>query len=187
MKKWIWMVMLLAGAAACRGGWIFDGVPSDWEGTAPELQPDEYTYPVLILELGGQWTDFELKASTNNFATLAYYVMSSATNAWTTDPDVAIYFTDDYSADRRKWRRAAVGTPIGDQLVDPVNGVVGYVAVCPSAAGGAGTQWMSIRNPALVWSYARYDGVGLEMNATGTKSRWHLATPAGWRREQVAP
>ncbi|NLF85413.1 MAG: hypothetical protein GX571_04840 [Lentisphaerae bacterium] len=46
---------------------------------------------------------------------------------------------------------------------------------------------MSARNPALVWSYVRYDGIGLEMNATGTKSRWRLVTPAGWRREQAAP
>mgnify|MGYP000844263724 CR=1 FL=1 len=189
MKKWIWMAMMMAagGCAPCLAGWIFDGLPSDWESAVPELQADEYTYPILVLELGGQWTDFELKGSTNNFASLSYYVMSSGTNAWTTDPDVAVYFTDDYSADVRKWHRAVAGTPIGEQLADPVNSVVGYVAVCPSAAGGAGSQWMSARNPALVWSYVRYDGIGLEMNATGTKSRWRLVTPAGWRREQAAP
>ncbi len=187
--KMVWLLVLLAagGCAPCLAGWIFDGVPSDWEGAVPELQADEYTFPVLVLELGGAWTDFELKASTNNFVSLAYYVMSSTTNAWTTDPDVAIYFTDDYSADVRKWRKAVVGTSIGAQLADPVNSVVGYVAVCPSSAGGAGTQWMSVRNPALVWSFVRYDGIGLEMNATGTKSRWNLVTPSGWHREQVAP
>ena len=123
MKKWIWMAMMLAfgGCAPCLAGWIFDGVPSDWEAAVPDLQADEYTYPILVLELGGQWTDFELKGSTNNFASLSYYVMSSGTNAWTTDPDVAIYFTDDYSADVRKWRKAEVGTSIGAQLTAPFN------------------------------------------------------------------
>ena len=149
MKKWILIGMMLAagGCAPCMAGWIFDGLPSDWESAVPELQADEYTYPILVLELGGLWTDFELKGSTNNFASLSYYVMSSGTNAWTTDPEVAVYFTDDYSADVRKWHRAAAGAPIGAQLANPVNSVVGYVAVCPSSR-----WWISSR---ASWKRAR--------------------------------
>jgi len=38
-----------------------------------------------------------------------------------------------------------------------------------------------------VWSYARYDGIGLEMNEAGTKSRWTATVPVEWRRTRTAP
>jgi len=51
----------LAAGLPCRGGWIFDGKPSTWEGTPDELKVREETHPVLRLELSGQWTDFEIQ------------------------------------------------------------------------------------------------------------------------------
>ena len=159
-----------------------------WEGTPEELKVVEETYPVLRLDLGGQWTDFELKASTNNFETLCYYVMSSGTNAWTTDTNVWVYYTDDYAPDVRKWQKAARHMSIGGQCVDSVNSEVRSVIVCPSHECDVDWRtWMSPTNAKLVWSYVRYDGIGLDMNATGTKSRWTAVVPVEWRRERIAP
>ena len=179
---------LLAVAAAARGAWIFDGRPESWEGTPEELKVPPRTFPVLVLDLGGAWTDFELKASTNNFESLCYYVMSSGTNAWTSDPDVEIHFTDDCSADVRKWWKSAPGVSIGSQLADGVNSVVVRAVVAPSHTCTEDWEtWMSRDNAALVWSYVRYDGIGLEMNATGTKSRWSAVVPVEWRPARIEP
>jgi hypothetical protein len=184
----LYTVLALWYVTPCRGEWIFDGRPSDWEGTPEELKADEYTYPVLRLELGGAWTDFELKASTNNFESMVYYVQSSTTNAVADDTNVWVYFTDDYSTDVRQWHKAEVATPIGTQLEDPVNSEVEYVMVCPSHECAIDwTSWMSRMNNRLIWSYVRFDGINLEMNATGTKSHWNPVVPVEWRRERIAP
>lgn len=185
----LWLLFALCWVLPCRGEWIFDGKPSTWEGTQEELLADEYTYPVLRLELGGQWTDFELKASTNNFESLVYYIKSSsATAGGYDDTDVWTYFTDDYSTDVRQWLKASVATAIGGQLTDPVNSVVSYVVVCPSHSCDVDySTWMSKTNERLVWSYVRYDGMNLETNVTGTKTRWNPVVPTEWRSGRIAP
>jgi hypothetical protein len=138
--------------------------------------------------LGGQWTDFELKASTNNFESLVYYVKSSATNAVADDTNVWVYFVDDYAADPRQWERATVAESIGGQLADAVNSEVEAVIVCPShECQVAWRGWMSRTNNRLVWSFIRYDGINLEMNATGTKTHWSPVVPVEWRRGRIAP
>jgi len=184
-----WLIFALCWRAGfCRAEWIFDGRPSTWEGTPDELKVVEETYPVLRLELGGQWTDFEIKASTNNFTNLCYYVMSSGTNAWTTDPNVWVYFTDDYAADVRQWRKSAPFTAIVSQLTDVTNSQVEAVIVCPSHECTVDWEaWMSPTNTRLVWSFVRYDGIGFELNATGTKQHWSAVVPVDWRRARIAP
>ena len=185
------LVLLLAGALPGRAAWIFDGRPSTWEGIPDEIKADEYVYPVFLLPLGGQWTDFELKASTNNFASiegLVYFVQSSAPNPYADDPGVRIHFTDDYADRVLRWQASAAATPIGAQLADPVHSQVGYVLVQPSHASAVDwRKWMRRDNPRLVWSFVRYDGISLEMNATGTKSRWQLVVPVEWRKQRIAP
>lgn len=183
------VVLLAMGIAGrCLGGWIVDGVPSHWEGAPETPAVDEKTFPVLVLPLGGQWTDFELKASTNGFTNLCYYIMSSGTNAYTSDTNVWVYFTDDYSKDVRQWRRSAVATAIGSQVVEPAKSEVEYVVVFPSHECGVDWRgWMSRTNDRLVWSFVRYDGIGLEMNATGTKSHWNPVVPVEWRKARTAP
>ena len=180
----------------CLGGWILDGqssVPvggggSSGGSTGVVVAVEEGTFPVLRLELGGNWTDFELKASTNNFTNLAYYIKSSGTNAEADDTNVWVYFTDDHSEDVRQWHRSTRATAIGNQLVNSTNSEVEYVLVCPSHECGVGWQaWMSRTNNALVWSFVRYDGFGLEMNASGTKSHWNPVVPVEWRKERIAP
>lgn len=184
-----WAVLLaLLWARTCPAAWIFDGRPGSWEGTPEELKADEYVYPVLMLELGGAWTDFEIKASTNNFASLVYFVQSSATNAHADDTNVWVYFTDDHGTDVRRWIRSQTATAIGSQLADAVHSQVDRVLVCPSHACAVDWRgWMSRTNNRLVWSYVRFDGLNLEMNASGTKSRWNPVVPVEWRRERIAP
>ena len=149
---------------------------------------DEGTFPVLRLELGGAWTDFELKASTNNFTNLVYYIKSSGPNASADDTNVWVYFTDDYAGDVRQWRRSAVATAIGSQLGDPTHSEIEFAIVCPSHACAVDWQsWMWRTNNPLVWSFVRYDGIGLEMNATGTKTHWNPVVPVEWRKERIAP
>src|ERR1035437_4410006 len=93
------LCLALVWALPCMGGWILDGQPTAPEGggssggsTSVVVTADGGTFPVLRLELGGQWADFELKATTNNFQTLVYYIMSSGTNSYTSDTNVWVYF-----------------------------------------------------------------------------------------------
>jgi hypothetical protein len=147
----------------------------------------EGTFPVFHLDLGNNWTDFELKASTNNFSNLVYWAMSSATNCVADDTNIWTYFTDDYSPDPRQWLRSPPATPILSQLTN-VNSVVSAVVVCPSHDCQIPWQsWMSATNDRLVWSFARYDGIGFETNRTGTKTRWNATLPVEWRRTRINP
>jgi hypothetical protein len=146
-----------------------------------------YSYPVFTLDLGGSWTDFELKASTNNFTNLCYYIMSHGTNEFTTDTNAWVYFTDDYSPDVRVWRKATLANTIRSQLVDGVNSEVERVIVLPSHEAQNWQNWMSKTNDRLVWSYVRYDGIGFETNRTGTWQHWNPVVPTEWRRSRTSP
>jgi len=157
-----------------------------WKSTTDLL--DSYSYPVFTIDLGGNWTDFELKGSTNNFTNLCYYVMSHSTNEWTTDTNVWFFFTDDYSEDVRQWHKATLGDTIRSQLVDPINSEVERVILEPSHECNPEWQtWMSKTNDKLIWSYVRYDGIGFEMNKTGSKQHWNPIIPTEWRRARTQP
>jgi hypothetical protein len=192
--KWAAILMMATCAAVCHGRWTIDGQPTGQGAgggtgvTTGTVEAAVGTYPVFRLDLGGQWTDFELKASTNNFTNLVYYIKSSGTNEYQDDTNVWVYFTDDYAGDVRKWVRASPGTGIWSQLVNPTNSVVGAVIVCPSHDCVVDWErWMSATNNRLVWSYVRYDGIDFERNVTGNKTRWNAAVPVEWRQERIAP
>jgi len=180
------LACFLLTAPMCSAGWLDAGIAgaSGWFVDGAPVTAD--TYPVLVLPLGGAWTDFELKASTNNFTNLCYYMMSSGTNAYTTDTNVWVYFTDDYAGDARQWQRSAVATAIGSQLA-ATNSEVEFAVVLPSHCMGGWPRWMSRGNDRLVWSFVRYDSIGMEMNATGTKSHWNPVVPVEWRKARTAP
>lgn len=185
-KHWGWSVAVLLGLSLrlAWGQWIVDGrrFPEDPLNPGPGR-----TFPVLVLELGGVWTDFELKASVDNFETLVYFVKSSELIAQG-DPDVWIYFTDDISLNPRKWRKAEIGVPILDQLANPANSEVAYVVVCPSHETPLDwSTWMYESNSQLVWSYVRFDGANLEMNNIGSNSKWRSLVPVTWRSERISP
>lgn len=148
------------------------------------------TYPVILLPMGGPWTDFELKASTNNFDStngLVYYLISSATNVYADDTNAWVYFTDDYDqAHPHRWRTATNATPIAQQLLS-TNSEVGCIAVFPShKCSKAWDTWMSSTNSVLIWSYVRFDGVDFERNSSGSSQRWTLVVPQ-WRSKRTGP
>jgi hypothetical protein len=150
------------------------------------------TFPVFKLDVGlvdGNWTDFELKASTNNFTNMVYYVQSW-TNVHTqwSDTNVWIYFTDDYSSDVRVWRqRTNSALCIRDNLVS-TSSVVQWVYVYPShSCSNLWSDWMYATNKNLIWSWVRADKLGQEMNATSTKQRWNPVRPDSWEVERTAP
>lgn len=146
-------------------------------------------YPVLKLEMGAGWTDFELKASTDNFATLVYYYVSSTVNAVADDADPYVFFSDDYAADVRKWiKQYPVHSPILNQLTDMDNSTCDFIYIMPSTNTMIpASTWMYQTNNHLVWSYVRFDGVGFEKNATGTKTKWQLVQPERWDINRIEP
>jgi hypothetical protein len=150
------------------------------------------TYPVFRIDVGlvdGNWTDFELKASTNNFTNMVYFIQSW-TNSYQEygDTNVLIYFTDDYSADVREWhQRTNNALCIGDNLTS-TNSVVQWIYVFPSHnCSNDWSTWMYATNKNLIWSYVRADVIGQEMNVTGSKQRWNPIRPESWEVERTTP
>jgi hypothetical protein len=69
--------------------------------------------------MGGAWTDFEIKASTNNFAggdMVYFYASGSANDYGADDPDAYTYYCDDFAADVRKWVAVAPHTALATVL-----------------------------------------------------------------------
>jgi hypothetical protein len=159
-------------------------MPSTWEGTPEELKYDEYNYPVLRLELGGQWTDFELKATTNDFTNLVYYYMSWLTNATDVtgdaeyptadDDDPYSFYLDDHATNGGarpivRWRNAAPHGDLGAGLAS-VSSEVEVVYFYPShSCEFPWARWMWRTNTRLKWSYVRCDGATKELNLSGTQ------------------
>jgi hypothetical protein len=146
-----------------------------------------YPYPVFQISIGGKWTDFEIKASTNNFTSLVYFYMSSATNAIADDPSPLTYFVDDYATDVRKWVSAIPHTPIANQITNALTEVETVVFMPSRSCQVSADTWMSRSNTNLVWSYARYGAIGYETNSTGTQSHWQPIRPQSWERARTLP
>lgn len=150
------------------------------------------SYPVLKLDIGNvdaNWTDFEIKASTNNFTNLVYHVKSwTAVTTGNQDTNVWVYYTDDYAPDVRAWIKATNEVAISDQLINAANSVVRWVYVYPSHdCSYDWSLWMSKTNARLVWSYVRVDPLGYQTNATGTAQSWNPVRPDEWENERTVP
>jgi hypothetical protein len=147
-----------------------------------------YAYPVFELKLGGRWTDFEIKASTNNFATddLVYFYMSSSTNAYgADDPAPLTYFVDDYAHDMRRWVSVPPHVSIAALITHPQTEVETVTFMPSRTCQTLADTWMWRSNTNLVWSYARYGAVGYETNATGTKTHWNPVRPQSWEKSRT--
>jgi len=150
-------------------------------------------YPVFTIPLGNNWTDFELKADTNNFEVFTqrvYFIQSYQTNSsGFDDTNVWIHFTDDYYSDKPlQHRKSALGQSIASQLSNTASSRVDVVMVQPSHQCQVNWQsWMSPTNDKLVWAYLRMDAIGPEKNASGTKDHWNLIRPVEWRTNRINP
>lgn len=183
-------VLSLVGVSS--GRWIVDGMSGQWEGVPSMVVEinaanDALSYPVFCLPIGDSWVDYILKASTNNFTNICYYVRSTATNEYTTDTNVWAYFTDDYSPDIRAWHYSPPGVSIYSQLANPTYSRVSFVMVYPSHDAIGWTNWMSSTNGNLIWSYARCDAISIEMNQTGNKEHWNPCVPVSWQSQRTRP
>jgi hypothetical protein len=188
---------LAAVASVLAAGWLLAGpinmgdLPTDEPIPTSVLVDDVTNYPSFWLPLGGAFTDFELKASTNNFQTLAYYYNSIWTNSIADDPDAKVFFTDSGAVNPRAWITSPGHAAILGQLTD-ANSVVRYVVVQPSllviSPGGVTNNvsaWMNKNQSNLVWSYSRIDGVTFETDG-GARQIWTPVTPT-WIPQRTTP
>lgn len=150
-------------------------------------------YASFDIKLGAGFTDFELKATVDNFTddpvNMVFFYHSPDPNesvvpqVWTTRPDV--YFTDSQfvgsppSRNQRYWRKQSASQSIAAMRTNG-NSVIASVTVVVRDMGT-----ISPANPNLVWSYARMTPTGYEEDAGG-KSIWHTITPK-WISQPIAP
>lgn len=134
------------------------------------------TYPLFAIDLGGSWTDFILKASTNNFSSLCYLFNSAAPEDWwyyELHKDLARREAGGYDEDARTYAlctesdrrvfRVPVNRSVGAVLYDYYWSYFSDVSVmfCPSHCTGLGdTDWMREDNASLRWIYVRVDAFG---------------------------
>jgi hypothetical protein len=169
---------------------------NNWTFSSTSASNTVSTYPTFSIPLGGTWTDFELKASTNDFTSVLFYFKSTGFHNIALvydDPDPKVFFTDSTSDDVRKWRVSSNHVSIISQLNTPGVAIVRaalYQAsllgiMQDSAATNNLSDWMNIFNQKLVWSYTRFDGVGFERDI-GNNVIWTPITPV-WVPNRTSP
>lgn len=141
----------------------------------------EGIYPVIWIPLppGSQWTDFELKASTDNFVTMAYWYHSpdpsKATlteQVWTNRPDV--FFTDSGKTgtpNQRAWIRQNATQSIFAMLTDANSEVGGFIIVIKDD--------LSAYRDRIVFSYSLLDASTAD-NDPANRGVWRPAWPQQW-------
>ena len=125
------------------------------------------------------WTDFELKGSTNNFASMHYFYHSPdpakahvTAQLWDVRP--LVLFTDSQAPDRRVWIPQTGTDAIHDLLADTANSYVGGWLVY---VRGLGLTRAELEG--WVWSYVLMDGADTEDDPAG-RSIWRLARPVDY-------
>ena len=162
---------------------------TNWPGTTSAVFTVDGTYPAFVLPVGlveGSWSDFEIKASTNNFQTLLYYFRSWTNDFGTnTDSDALVLFTDDYAVDPRQHFRKTYDISIFNHFLS-ADSVCEWVYFYPSTnlASVPADEWMTATNSALVWSWSRVDALGHQENIAGNKIRWSKIEPVEWLVER---
>lgn len=197
MRRFVLTTIAFACALRCAAGLVVDGVRvCECAGgvTTGAVVAAEGLWPVFEIPLGEYWTDFEIKASTNNFAAenneggsnLVYYYRSWTADQHGVNPDPAgrVYFTDDCSDDSRVWRLKSADISVSAQL-SSTGSVVDAVIFMPSRE--CACAWMREGNTNLVWSVQRWDDLGGELNFSGDKTRWRPVVPASWGVGRFVP
>ena len=167
-----------------------------------------YTRPCLKLELRRDSGAFmrahevEIKASTNNFVDLVYYVKT-----WTTtrvydvtgdltyptadDDSYLLYFNDPQQGGTRggiDWETSAIHTSIESQLVNS-DSRTDVMYFFPSRdCEYPADRWMSQTNANLVWSYVVWDLAGPETNTlVANEEIWNMLEPVNWANTPTTP
>ena len=134
-----------------------------------------WSYPEFYVALGSSWTDFEIKASTNNFQEVLFWFKSTGTNSLADDPSPRVWYTDSGKADPRAWNLSTNHTAISLQIADTgsiVRGAIYSASLLVASGDGtnavtnSATAWMHQQNSNLVWSVTRYDGIGFERDVS---------------------
>jgi hypothetical protein len=178
--------------------WVSSYVASNVPSSGYTMQ-----YPVFNIPLNGSqgWSDFELKASTNNFKptdppnNLLLWYESLGTVSF---PEWGAYKHADLNAqtffsnpdasgfDGRSWILATNTLSLTEQI--GANGNYQESVVCiPSFTvkdGGTNT-WMYPENERLVWAYRRRTAAYGETNGSG-RALWHPIVPSQWRRTPMS-
>ncbi len=145
-------------------------------------------FPVFQLPMNaegaGAFTDFELKSSTDNFASVLYWYDSSAwINTSTPDGDPLIFIVRP-DMNSRAWFRVGAGVPIFTQLLPGQSNPL-TVIVIPSKISGS-EEWMFPGNTALKWTFRKKTPGSVELDGQG-REVWHPIVPVQWLRERLIP
>jgi hypothetical protein len=152
-------------------------------------------YPVFNIPLNG-WTDFELKASTNNFNQaypnhiLLWYesLGKNSYPGWSTYVHADLHAQTFYcnpnigSFDGRAWLLATNTLSLTEQIGLNANYQDTIVCIPSMTVYDGGTNyWMHPSNESLTWVYRRRTSAYGETNALG-REIWHPIVPSQWRR-----
>ncbi|HWL51350.1 MAG TPA: hypothetical protein VNQ90_02885 [Chthoniobacteraceae bacterium] len=147
--------------------------------------PEKPIYAVFHIPMPKGFTDFELKASTDNYATMVFFYHSPdpgkmfiPSQIWTNRPDV--YFTDSQLADRRQWIKQSASQSITAMRVNSSSEIGGVILVVKDT-GGAITP----DNGNLVWTYCLMTPTGTEDDSSG-RSIWRPIIPT-WTTQPFNP
>ena len=145
-------------------------------------------FPVFQLPMNaegaGAFTDFELKSSTDNFASVLYWYDSVEwINTATPDGDPLIFIVRP-DMNSRAWLRVGAGVPIFTQLLPGQSNPL-TVIVIPSKISGS-EEWMFPGNTALRWTFRRKTPGSVELDGQG-REVWHPIVPVQWLRERLVP
>ncbi|HWL54273.1 MAG TPA: hypothetical protein VNQ90_17670 [Chthoniobacteraceae bacterium] len=142
-------------------------------------------YPVFHIYLPPGFTDFELKATTDNYETMVFFYHSPdpakafiPSQIWSTRPDV--FFTDSQRADRRQWIRQSASQSIAAMRVNGSSEIGGVILVVKDVGGA-----ISQDNPKLIWTYAVMTPTGTE-DDPGGRSIWRPIVPV-WMSQPFNP
>jgi hypothetical protein len=147
------------------------------------------TYPVFLIPMtegAVQFVDVELKASTDNFATLALWIESLGPEyaAWwnnsAADRDARICYTSDHASDVRAWKLRLNTYSLAAQIGAGVQ--MKFIVVIPSRSTLAGScdAWMRPSNARNIqWSFSRRTASEAERDTLGNPI-WHPIVPSYW-------
>lgn len=193
----------LVSDQAQEAGGLFDGesgarvlerVDDTWggdlAGLAAALEAAQPKFATFDIPLGGGYTDFELKATTNAWAGMVFFYHSPdpakaviPQQVWTNRPNV--FFTDSQyvgspvEKNQRYWRTQTATNSIAAMRAN-TNSVIAGITVVVRDMGA-----INPRNGNLVWSYCRMTPTGYEEGAGG-KSIWRPITPK-WVSQPFTP